>query len=115
MVPYVIYAPSSMRKAKALKTVSRSSSGPGHRPFTAVTGVRTPYGMPLYMSGCVESKAGIAQLVEHDLAKVGVAGSSPVSRSGREKRDSKFITMIIGKSRFSLKSGGCRIAAFFCL
>ena len=25
--------------------------------------------------------AGIAQLVEHDLAKVGVAGSSPVSRS----------------------------------
>ena len=27
--------------------------------------------------------AGIAQLVEHDLAKVGVAGSSPVSRSRR--------------------------------
>ena len=27
--------------------------------------------------------AGIAQLVEHNLAKVGVAGSSPVSRSGR--------------------------------
>ena len=26
--------------------------------------------------------AGIAQLVEHNLAKVGVAGSSPVSRSG---------------------------------
>ncbi len=26
--------------------------------------------------------ARIAQLVEHDLAKVGVAGSSPVSRSG---------------------------------
>ncbi len=26
-------------------------------------------------------RAGIAQLVEHDLAKVGVAGSSPVSRS----------------------------------
>ena len=25
--------------------------------------------------------AGVAQLVEHDLAKVGVAGSSPVSRS----------------------------------
>ena len=25
--------------------------------------------------------AGIAQLVEHDLAKVGVAGSSPVFRS----------------------------------
>ncbi len=27
------------------------------------------------------TKARIAQLVEHDLAKVGVAGSSPVSRS----------------------------------
>jgi hypothetical protein len=27
------------------------------------------------------SDAGIAQLVEHNLAKVGVAGSSPVSRS----------------------------------
>ena len=25
--------------------------------------------------------AGVAHLVEHDLAKVGVAGSSPVSRS----------------------------------
>jgi hypothetical protein len=28
-----------------------------------------------------EVDAGIAQLVEHNLAKVGVAGSSPVSRS----------------------------------
>ena len=28
-------------------------------------------------------RAGIAQLVEHNLAKVGVAGSSPVSRSGQ--------------------------------
>ena len=27
--------------------------------------------------------AGVAQLVEHDLAKVGVAGSSPVSRSNK--------------------------------
>ena len=32
--------------------------------------------------------AGIAQLVEHDLAKVGVAGPSPVSRS-KQKRVSK--------------------------
>ena len=29
--------------------------------------------------------AGVAQLVEHDLAKVGVAGSSPVSRSIKQK------------------------------
>ncbi|CSI49454.1 Uncharacterised protein [Vibrio cholerae] len=27
--------------------VSRSSRGLGHRPFTAVTGVRLPYGIPL--------------------------------------------------------------------
>ena len=30
--------------------------------------------------------AGIAQLVEHNLAKVGVAGSSPVSRSQRQRQ-----------------------------
>ena len=54
---------------------SRSSSGLGLRPFTAATGVRTPYGTPL---------AGIAQLVEHNLAKVGVASSSLVSRSRSE-------------------------------
>ncbi len=29
--------------------------------------------------------AGVAQLVEHDLAKVGVAGSSPVSRSKKKE------------------------------
>src|SRR5688572_29496404 len=29
----------------------------------------------------IAGSAGIAQLVEHNLAKVGVAGSSPVSRS----------------------------------
>ena len=37
--------------------------------------------------------AGIAQLVEHDLAKVGVAGPSPVSRSqnpGPDKPDRDF-------------------------
>ena len=36
--------------------------------------------------------AGIAQLVEHDLAKVGVAGPSPVSRSDDEKRLSALRT-----------------------
>jgi hypothetical protein len=29
----------------------------------------------------------VAQLVEHDLAKVGAAGSSPVSRSSVEKQE----------------------------
>ena len=33
----------------------------------------------------VTANAKIAQLVEHDLAKVGVAGSSPVSRSLMKK------------------------------
>ena len=37
--------------------------------------------------------AGIAQLVEHNLAKVGVAGSSPVSRSvGGELRKLRHST-----------------------
>src|SRR5216117_3828736 len=35
--------------------------------------------------------AGIAQLVEHNLAKVGVAGSSPVSRSPKAACRSKHI------------------------
>ena len=39
-------------------------------------GVATPR-RPVYIA----LHAGIAQLVEHNLAKVGVAGSSPVSRS----------------------------------
>ncbi len=29
-------------------SASRSSRGLGHRPFTAVTGVRIPYGMPIF-------------------------------------------------------------------
>ena len=41
-----------------------------HRPFTAVTGVRFPYGSPIY-SGT------IAQLGEHLPYKQGVTGSSP--------------------------------------
>ena len=35
-----------------------------------------------YAFSSLLAHAGIAQLVEHNLAKVGVAGSSPVSRSG---------------------------------
>ena len=37
--------------------------------------------------------AGIAQLVEHDLAKVGVAGSSPVSRSTSQTVMMMFVTV----------------------
>src|SRR6185503_16492748 len=46
-------------------------SGPEHRHVTDA-GVAV---------GRDAGSAGIAQLVEHNLAKVGVAGSSPVSRS----------------------------------
>ena len=35
--------------------------------------------------------AGIAQLVEHDLAKVGVEGPSPFSRSKKEKPPAKVV------------------------
>jgi hypothetical protein len=39
--------------------------------------------------------AGIAQLVEHDLAKVGVAGPSPVSRSKNTERVSKRMPFLV--------------------
>ena len=58
-----------------------SSRGLGHRPFTAVTGVRLPYGTPFLYVARFLASAGIAQLVERYLAKVQVAGSNPVSRS----------------------------------
>ncbi len=38
------------------KKLSRSSRGLGHRPFTAVTGVRLPYGTP-------HSKPAISSLI----------------------------------------------------
>ncbi len=38
------YMPRFQRNSESV--ASHSSSGLGHRPFTAVTGVRTPYGTP---------------------------------------------------------------------
>ena len=38
--------------------------------------------------------AGVAQLVEHDLAKVGVAGSSPVSRSNKKGCESSHFVFM---------------------
>ncbi len=49
----------------------------------------------MYNMSCVCQRDGhkinarVAQLVEHNLAKVGAAGSSPVSRSNIKKSDSK--------------------------
>src|SRR5690554_37498 len=51
---------------------SHSSSGPGHRPFTAGTGGRTPYGTPLDSSGTGgQENAGIAQWESTTLPRVG--------------------------------------------
>ena len=50
-----------------------SSVGPPAVPMSAAT-------VEIWDDG-IRTNAGIAQLVEHNLAKVGVAGSSPVSRS----------------------------------
>ena len=50
--------------------------------------------------------AKIAQLVEHDLAKVGVAGSSPVFRSNRMKRPEKPAAMVELVDTRDLKSLG---------
>ena len=43
-----------------------------------------------FHSESVLSDARVAQLVEYDLAKVGVAGSSPVSRLDEMKRNLDF-------------------------
>ena len=45
---------------RKLKFASHSSSGLGHRPFTAVTGVRTPYGTPFSFEKCGISSVGRA-------------------------------------------------------
>ena len=39
--------------------------------------------------------AGIAQLVEHDLAKVGVEGPSPFSRSKKERTTLKWFFLFL--------------------
>ena len=38
----------------------------------------------------LKGNAKVAQLVEHDLAKVGVAGSNPVFRSKADRNDRLF-------------------------
>ena len=48
-----------------------------YRPW----GFKSPSGYNFLFYFDIRFYARIAQLVEHDLAKVGVAGSSPVSRS----------------------------------
>ena len=74
---------------------SRSSRGLGHRPFTAVTGVRLPYGTPFLYVARFLASAGIAQLVERYLAKVQVAGSNPVSRSNKKAQNLSFVLFFV--------------------
>ena len=49
--------------------------------------------------------AGVAQSVEHDLAKVGVAGSSPVSRSNTQTPQDKNL------GGFALPPGGIKMGS----
>jgi len=51
----------------------------GRCPFKAERGVRLPFGVPF--------NAGVAQLVEHYLAKVNVVGSNPIARSNFLKEE----------------------------
>src|SRR5690625_8005191 len=56
-------------------------------PKTRPKHALSAWGLTEYFGGLeYAASAGIAQLVEHNLAKVGVAGSSPVSRSRLTKR-----------------------------
>src|SRR3546814_3618115 len=64
------------------------SSRRRHTRCALVTGVQT-FALPICNRGSSplgDANAGIAQLVEHDLAKVGVASSSLVSRSNFKQR-----------------------------
>ena len=57
--------------------------GGGARPLNPRCGAGARRLSPWFLPRSFVPIAGIAQLVEHNLAKVGVAGSSPVSRSSR--------------------------------
>src|SRR5699024_7770394 len=50
-----------------------------HRPFTAVSRVRIPYGSLTFILHTNMKNGGLAQLGEHLPYKQGVAGSSPAS------------------------------------
>jgi hypothetical protein len=52
----------------------------GSIPLTSIP-AEVPIRLRESLASDARNSAGIAQLVEHNLAKVGVAGSSPVSRS----------------------------------
>ena len=47
--------------------------------------------------------ARVAQLVEHDLAKVGAAGSSPVSRSLFNKKGIRWMSFFVKSSPAGLE------------
>ena len=51
--------------------------------------------------------AKVAQLVEHNLAKVRVAGSSPVFRSSLKKRDARMVESVDTKDLKSFGHCGC--------
>ena len=61
----------------------------------AIFGLAISHRKPL----CFNPKAGVAQLVEHDLPKLGVAGSNPVARSIHSTAFSTDLAFYIGRCR----------------
>ena len=52
-------------------------------------------------------KAGVAQLVEYKLPKLGVAGSNPVARSIKKTTESRIQTIIRRQERYDFQSEVC--------
>ena len=67
----------------------------GSIPLASIEQVGRRDGGPGRWAITFAAHAGIAQLVEHNLAKVGVAGSSPVSRSSiKRKTDAGWSSLV---------------------
>ena len=87
--------PPSTRLQSAVLSGSPSSRGLGHRPFTAVTGVRIPMGTPKL---AVQVKVRVVvQSVRIPACHAGVAGSSPV-HSAKIKNQLRLVLCPLPKS-----------------
>ena len=65
------------------------SGTPGSDPTATISRLELPYPRPWLVS--CRSHADVAQLVEHHLAKVRVAGSNPVVRSRNSRSGGKSV------------------------
>lgn len=71
---------------------------PAIRPLLLEFGLDLFYGNDLRLPGDSVWNAGVAQLVEHKLPKLGVAGSNPVARS-------KFTKLLSSEEDFPFRGG----------